>query len=124
MSIQFNKVLKSPESWCDSMNVDIMMENHTKLASVIDKMFFTEWPKNPKLFSMIFSKEDFADKILNGIVQLEIINLNRIWFTEYSMDDKKKLVKLGILEPDGIENGIVSLIFTKSANDCFVNVFA
>ena len=118
--IPFDKVIKDHGSWCDDMNVDIMMENHEKLRPIIGKMFFTNWPKTPKAFALLFSKPNFADTLINSMLELGIRGgLNKVWFTEYSEEDKQKLIDIGIIEP--CENA--SIVFTKSDNDCFVSVF-
>ena len=120
--ILFNSVIKNPKSWCDSMNVDIMLDNYTKLKPLIDKMFFTTWPKHPQLFSILLSKHDFASLLINSMLMLNITNLHEILFTEYCEGDKEKLFELGIINSFEFDNNTATVIITGNNQDCFVNI--
>ncbi len=120
--IRFNDVLRDPRSWSDEMNVDIMMENNLKLKPIIDKMFFTRWPKHPENFTLLFSKEEFADKLIDTMVRLGIANLNRVWFTEYEGEDKERLIEMGVLNQFLMSMGLCATTFSRVGEDCYVNV--
>ena len=122
--IPFNKVLKNPDSWCEGMDLEIMTDNYLKLKPIIHKMKFREYPKHPKLFTLIFSEENFADKLINAMVKSGIDDLGTVWFIEYTKEDAEELVSKGIfsLAPTLILN-VTSIVFVRSHQDYHVCVF-
>lgn len=118
--IPFNTVMKDPRSWSDKMNVDNMMENHLKLKPIMDKMFFTEWPKHPQYFVLMFSREDFADTLINCMLKSGITNLNKVWFTEYGEEDKQKLIEMGVLDTLPMALGLSAISYGRSGEDYYV----
>ena len=89
--IPINDVLKNPRSWCDGMDLDIMTDNYLKLRPIMNKMFFREYPKHPQIFTLLFSRDDFADKLINSMVDSGIRNLGKVIFVEYTLEDAKNL---------------------------------
>ena len=80
--ITFNSVMKNHKNWPEDIDFVAMEENYFKLKRIMNKMFFEEYPKHPQYFVKLFSREDFADKLLNEMVRSGITNLNKIWFRE------------------------------------------
>lgn len=118
--IPFNTVMKDPRSWSDEMNVDNMMENYLKLKPIIDIMFFTEWPKHPQYFVLMFSRKDFADTLINCMLKSGITNLNKVWFTEYGEEDKQKLIEMGVLDTLPMALGLSAISYGRSGEDYYV----
>ncbi|MBQ9280352.1 MAG: hypothetical protein IJ215_04850 [Clostridia bacterium] len=121
--IPFTKVMKDPASWSDDMDLDIMTDNYLKLKEIMNKMFFEEYPKHPEYFVSLFSQPDFADNLLRVAVKAGIQNLNKIWFKEYSEEDKLKLVEKGILDVIPVMLDISSIVYTHNENDFYVGLF-
>ena len=120
--ISFNSVLRNPDSWCDGMDVDIMMENHDKLRGIMDRMFFSEYPSHPQYFALLFSKVDFADKLISFLYRARFDELDKIIFSEYGEDDKRLLMEKGFLNPIPVIFGLSAVHMAKSGEVCYVNL--
>jgi hypothetical protein len=121
--VPFLEVMDNHKNWHDDVDYINMNANHEKLKPILHKMFFEEYPKHPKIFSLIFSGEDFADSLLDGMVRLGITNLNAVWFRECSMEDADKLIDKGMIDLIPIKIGQVAMMYMKDGQDVFVNVF-
>ena len=120
--ILFDKVMKDPESWGDNMDVDAMLDNHEKLKKIMNKMVFSEWPKHPHFFVEVFSNPTFADKLIAVMLKLNITELDKVVFTEYEEEDRKKLVELGILDTSLMKSGMPVIMYCRDDQTCFVNL--
>ena len=118
--IPFSKVLKDPKSWDDDMDLDVMTDNYLKLKPIMDKMFFSEYPKHPQYFTLLFSKSDFADSLIQGLIKSEIQELDRIYFKEYSEEDRNRLIELGILDLLPSLLGFATVVHMRHGNNYFV----
>ncbi len=118
--IPFNKVMKDPKSWDDEMDIDIMSSNYLKLEPIIDKMFFQGYPEHPQYFSLLFSKPEFADSLIEGLINSEVSEHCKIYFKEYSKEDRMRLIKMGIFELIPSMFGLACVVQMKSGDDYFV----
>jgi hypothetical protein len=120
--IPFTKVMKDPKSWDDDMDLDVMTENHLKLKPIMKYMYFQEYPKHPKLFTLLFSKPDFADKLLKALFESGISGLNRVYFKEFSEEERNLLIENGMIELLPAAYGITPVVFAHHEKDFFVNL--
>jgi hypothetical protein len=120
--IPFNKVMKDPSSWDDDMDLDIMTENYLKLKPVMSKMFFQEYPKHPQYFTLLFSQPDFADKLLKALFSSGISGLNRIYFKEFSEEERNVLIEMGMIELIPATFGLTPVVYAHHGKDFFVNL--
>ena len=121
--VPFLEVISNHKNWYDDVDYTNMNANHDKLKPILHKMFFEEFPKHPKIFSLLFSKESFADDILNAMVKLGITNLNAIWIRECSAKDADKLIDKGMLDLIAVKRGNVPVMIMAEDQDVFINVF-
>ena len=122
--IPFNDIMKNHRNWHPDCDYDIMSENYRKLKPVIKLMFFEEKPKHPEIFSLLFSKEDFADRIINSGAKLKMVALKRIWFREFSEEDRNILILRGFYQliPNILGTTAVCFMTNESKDELFVNV--
>ena len=122
--IPFNNVMKDPDNWTDMMDLDVMTDNYLKLKPIMNKLFFEEYPAHPELFVALFSKSDFVDRLIDVAKMTRISELDKIYFKEYTEEDKKRLVEMGVLDPLPVQLDLNPIVYTNSGNCIFINVFA
>ncbi len=120
--ISFTKVLKDPANWHEDMDLDIMTENYLKLKPVMNKMFFYRYPEHPELFSLIFSRPNFADKVIKVLVDNDMHDLEKIYFTEYSEEDRNELINKGFHSLVLCEFGVAAIVYMHQGNVLFINL--
>ena len=118
--IPFDVIMKDSKNWDDDMDLDAMSENFLKLKPIMDKMFFSEYPNHPEYFVLLFSKPDFADTLIQGLIDSEIQELDRIYFKEYSAEDRNRLIKMGMLDLLPTLLGYSTVVHMKNGNNYFV----
>ncbi len=119
-NVPFSEVMKNPKNWDDEMDFDIMSENYRKLKPVMKKMFFSEYPKHPNYFVLLFSKENFADELIDAMLTSRMTDLNNIYFSEYSAEDREILISKGVYSLIPCKIGMIAVVFMKSGHDFFV----
>ena len=122
--IPFDEVMKNHKNWDDDVDYINMNKNYQKLKPMIDKFFFSVYPKHPKIFSLIFSEENFADYLINEMIELKVTNLKGVYFTEYSSEERDELIKKGHLSIIPSLLGAISVKVTSNDDYVFVNVFS
>ena len=118
--IPFDEVMKKPDNWDEDVDFDIMNSNHELLKPIMNKLYFSSMPKNPKAFSLVFSDERFIDFVKTGLKMSGIKDLERVVFCEYSREDKEKLISMGITSESNRDTLLV--IYTYNKNTLFINV--
>ena len=95
-AIPFNEIMENHKNWHKDVDFDGMSDNYKVLKPIMNKFFFTKYPENPALFSLIFSSPEFAQNFIRALITFNITNLNKVWFEEFSSGDRDKLFENGM----------------------------
>ncbi len=120
--IPLNDILEDDKNWSPYANRDIMTQNFFMLKPVMNKMYFYRYPEHPKLFSLLFSNPSFADDLINVILNADVTDLDRIYFEEYSEEDREVLISKGFTKLRNHKENEVSVIYLCHNNTIFVNL--
>ena len=122
--IPFNDIMKNHKYWHDDCDFDIMEENYHILKPLMHLCFFAEKPKHPKVFSLLFSEKGFANDLIESAIKLNIHDIKRIWFAEFSEEDRNELIKKGFYQLFPNMFGAVATCFMANdeKDELFVNV--
>ena len=120
--IPFNEVMKNHKNWHEDVDYDVMNENYLKLKPIMNKMFFAKYPAHPQYFSLLFSHSDFADTLLQAMVDSKIRNLNKVWFEEFSKEQRNVLLSKGMYDLIPTLYGATAIIYMRNGDDFFVNM--
>lgn len=120
--IKFSDVMNDHNNWHDQADFDVMDANYKILKPIMDKFFFSNFPTHPKLFSLLFSNPKFSSELLEALMRNHITAVEKVIFTEYTLEEKHALQKMGIVTKSPTDEAIV-IVFTFSGNNCFVNLF-
>ena len=122
--ISFLDVMRDPRSWEYGVNINAVMENYLilKEKGLMEKMYFTRYPKRPEVFMLVFSRQSFPDTLIENIDKLGMKSVNNIWFTEYLEEDRKKLIALGVLESKPFEEGKAGVAYMHNGAEYYINV--
>ena len=118
--IPFDTIMRDYKNWDEDVDVENMDSNYKLLKPIIDKFYFRDMPTNPKLFSLVFSKSEFADSLIVGLKLNKVKELSKVYFCEYLKEDKEKLISLGVISSLYINDHVV--VYTASEDLFFVNV--
>ena len=122
-NLKFADIIKKPENIAEQADLDVMNDNYHSLEHIIGRFYFSEFPKHPKIFSVLFSDSNFPIALRKHLDLYGVKNPDRVIFTEYSSEDRDKLIKLGILKPKAATSNTLLVIHTFNKNVCFINVF-
>ena len=122
--IPFNDIMKNHRNWHSNCDFDIMSETYRLLKPVIKLMFFARKPEHPEVFALLFSQKGFAQKIIDCGEKLRMVAVKKIWFEEFSEEDREKLIRSGFLELIPNLFGATSVCFmtNKDRDELFINV--
>ena len=120
--VGFSIVMKDPNNWHEQANFDIMSANYNVLKPIMNKFCFSSYPAHPKLFSLLFSNPNFSSELIESLMQNHIKVVEKVVFTEYTLEEKHKLQKMGVVTKSPDDEAIV-IVFTFCKNYCFVNLF-
>ena len=120
--IPFNEIMKNHRYWHEDIDFEEMEANYKKLKPIMNKMFFEEMPEHPQFFTLLFSEKGFADRLLKAGITLKITNLNRIYFKEFSADDRNTLIEKGVLSPVPTMLGLSTIMFAKNGDNMYINM--
>ena len=121
-NLKFATILKQPENIHEDADLDIMNENYHMFGDLMDKMYFTEYPKHPQLFSLLFSTRNLMVSFTKNLEVHGIKDLGMIYFTEYSLEDRKKLLSLRVGCTPVPKTGIWT-VYTSDGYNCYINLF-
>ncbi len=122
--LSFAKIIQKPENIHEDADIEIMNDNYHLLKSIIDKFVFSEYPRHPELFSVLFSDPDFVTVLKYHLECQRITNLEKVVFTEYSKADMERLIKMGIVKSWRKDSNKLLVIHTFNKNICFINLFS
>ena len=122
--IPFNDVMKNHRNWHPDCDFDIMSENFRILKPVIKLMFFESKPKHPQLFTLIFSEPGFAQKIIDYSAKLRMISVKRIWFAEFSEQERDILIEKGFYQliPNMFGATAICFMTNRDRDEMFINI--
>ncbi len=122
--IPFNDIMKKHKNWDDDCNYDIMSANYNKLKPILPLFYFSKKPDHPQVFSLLFSQESFAQDFIDYAMMSNVRNVKRVWFTEYSIEDRYKLIERGMYELIFNDIGDITYYFMRNdtGDEIFVNV--
>ena len=121
--LSFAKIIREPKNIHEDADIDIMNDNYNALKDMIDKFVFSEYPKHPSLFSLLFADPDFIKTLYYHLRLYGATNPDKVVFTEYTEEDKQKLIDMGIVKKKIDNSHIVLVIHTFNKNVCFINLF-
>ena len=120
--IPFNEIMKNHKNWHEDVDYEAMDANYKQLKPIMNKFFFSRYPDNPKIFSLVFSYPNFAEHLINSMMDFKIRNLNKVWFDEFLTEDRDRLIEKGMLELLPTYFGGIAVFIMQNGNDVFVNV--
>ncbi len=121
--LKFADFVKRPENMSEQADFDLMNDNYHALEHIIDRFYFSKFPKHPKIFSILFSDPNFPTTLEKHLELYGVKTPDKVIFTEYSSEDRDKLIDLGILKPKAAQSHTLLVIHTFNNNVCFINVF-
>ena len=121
--LSFAKIIREPQNIHEDADIDIMNDNYNALKDIIDRFVFSEYPQHPDLFSLLFADQNFINT-LNFHLQIYGITVpEKVVFTEYSEEDKQRLIEMGIVKQNFANSHNILVIHTFNKNVCFINLF-
>lgn len=120
-TITLDSLLKNHKNWRDDTDYDVMAANHALLSHYMSRMMFSSAPKHPEQFVNLFANEEFGIELHKALSSSLLRHNGRIWFEEYSDEDKTKFIMMQNLPLLAYASCIVVISF--NGGDCFVNVF-
>ncbi len=121
--LSFTKIIREPKNIHEDADIEIMNENYHALESIIDKFVFSEYPKHPELFSVLFSDTDFVKALFYHFKRNNIKEPDKVIFTEYSAEDKERLIEMGVIKNKNKDPKALLVLHTFNGNTCFINLF-
>ena len=121
--LSFAKIIREPQNIHEDADIEIMNDNYHLLKPIIDKFVFSEYPKHPELFSVLFSDPDFVNTLRYYLERNNIEEPDKVIFTEYSKADKEKLIEMGVVRDKYKNSKKLLVIHTFNGKTCFINLF-
>ena len=101
-NLKFAEFVRNPENISDNANIDVMNDNYHALEHIINRFYLSRLPEHPKILSLLFSDPSFPTALEKHLELYGVKTPDRVIFTEYSKEDRDKLIGLGILKEESL----------------------